>query len=116
MMDDLLQQLNRVRGVGGSVLLSAEGLPIAAALREGVDETRLSAAAGTLMESAARLGRHLGLGAVGTLTTADEQGALLLIAAGKAWLAVVIDPAANLALLQLEARPFVERIAQRLSL
>ena len=115
-MDELLQQLNHVRGIGGSMLLSAEGLPIASALRDGTDENALAAAAGVLMESGARLGRHLGLGAVGSLSTAGDQGALLILAAGTSWLAVVIDPSANLALLQLEARPFVERITQRLTL
>ena len=34
----------------------------------------------------------------------------------KGFLAVLVDPAANLALLQLEAKPFAEKISQRLSL
>ncbi len=44
------------------------------------------------------------------------NGAVLLFSAGPGFLAVLVDPAANLALLQLEAKPFAEKISQRLSL
>ncbi len=43
-MQDILDQLNRVRGVGGSLLISGDGLPMASALRTGVDENNLAAA------------------------------------------------------------------------
>jgi len=41
---------------------------------------------------------------------------LLLIATGPAYLAVAVDPTANLALLQLEIKPFAERLAKALTL
>ena len=39
-----------------------------------------------------------------------------MVSTGPAFLAIIIDPSANLALLQLEAKPFVDRITQRLAL
>ena len=42
-MQEILNQLNRVRGVGGSLLVSSDGLPMASALREGIDEAQLAA-------------------------------------------------------------------------
>jgi uncharacterized protein len=115
-MQDLLTQLNRVRGVGGSLLVSSDGLAMASALREGTDEEGLSATAGSLIEHSQRLCKHLDIGAPHHIHAAGDQGGLLMLTAGSSYLVIIIDPAANLALLQLEIKPFLERIAQRLTL
>ena len=115
-MDDLLQQLNHVRGVGGSVLVSSEGLPVAAAVRGDADENRLAAAVGAALEHAGRLAAAADLGRVTGLNAGGEHGSLLVLSAGKAQLAVIADASANQALLALETRPYVERIAKRLTL
>lgn len=115
-MQEILIQLNRVRGVGGSLLVSADGLPMASALREGLDENQLAATVGSLIEHSQSLAQHLNLGTSRHLHTTSEQGSLLLLVAGNGYLVVVIDAQANLTLLQLETKPFIERIAQRLSL
>jgi uncharacterized protein len=115
-MQEILIQLNRVRGVGGSLLVSSDGLPMASALREGLDENQLSATVGSLIEHSQSLAKHLNLGSPRHLHTTSEQGSLLLMVAGNGYLVVVIDAQANLTLLQLETKPFLERIAQRLSL
>ena len=115
-MQEILIQLNRVRGVGGSLLVSSDGLPMASALREGLDENQLAATVGSLIEHSQSLAKHLNLGNPRHLHTTSEQGSLLLLVAGNGYLVVVIDAQANLTLLQLETKPFIERIAQRLSL
>ena len=116
MMQEILEKLNRVRGVGGCLVLSPEGLPMASALRQGVDESQLAAALSGLVEGSGRLTQQFELGKSKMLQTISPAGGVLLLAAGPSFLAIIMDPAANLALLQLEARPFAERIAQRLTL
>jgi predicted regulator of Ras-like GTPase activity (Roadblock/LC7/MglB family) len=115
-MQDILVQLNRVRGVGGSLLVSNEGLPIASALRDGTDEARLAAEIGPLIEHANLLCQHLSLGVPRHFQANGSHGTLLMTAAGSGYLVVLVDPGANLAMLQLETKPFLERLAQRLSL
>ena len=115
-MQEILAQLNRVRGVGGSLLVSNDGLPIASSLRDGADEAGLAASIGPLVEHANRLCSHLTLGQPRHLQANGAQGTLLMSAAGGGYLVVLVDPGANLAMLQLETRPFIERLAQRLSL
>ena len=116
-MQEILEKLNRVRGVGGCVVLSGDGLPMASALRSGADEDSISAAVGGVVEQSGNLCRQLELGQPrATQVLTGGQGGLLVIAAGNGWLAIIMDPTANLALLQLEVRPFAERIAQRLTL
>lgn len=115
-MQEVLEKLNRVRGVGGCMVLSPDGLPMVSALRQGTDENGLAAALGNLLEQAGRLGESLGIGRAKVVQTIAGSGGLLVLPAGPGYLAIVMDPTANLALLQLEARPFAERLAQRLSL
>jgi predicted regulator of Ras-like GTPase activity (Roadblock/LC7/MglB family) len=115
-MQEILDKLNRVRGVGGCLVISNEGLPMITALRQGTDESEISATLGTLLGSAQHLGDQLKLGKAKAMQAIASAGGLLLLPAGPAYLAILMDPTANLALLQLEARPFAERLAQRLSL
>jgi predicted regulator of Ras-like GTPase activity (Roadblock/LC7/MglB family) len=115
-MNDVLDQLNRVRGVGGSLLVSAEGLVMASALRQGIDENQIAASLGTLLEGANKIAQVFQLGKIAAFNAASEQGGMVLVSTGPAFLAIVVDPSANLALLQLETKPFVERITQRLTL
>lgn len=115
-MQELLDKLNLVRGVGGCLLISPDGLPMVTALRQGSDEAGIAAGLSSLIDSAVRLCEQLGFGKSKAIQTLAGQGGMLIIPVGPAFLAIIMDPAANLALLQLEARPFAERIAQRLSL
>jgi predicted regulator of Ras-like GTPase activity (Roadblock/LC7/MglB family) len=115
-MQDVLEQLNRVRGVGGSLLVSNDGLVMASALRQGTDENQMAASIGTLLEGANKLVATFQLGKIGAFSAGSDQGGLVLLSTGPAYLAIVIDPSANLALLQLETKPFVERITQRLTI
>jgi uncharacterized protein len=115
-MEEILDKLNRVRGVGGSMLISSDGLAMATALRQGSDESAISAGISTLLENALRLCKELGFGKNRAVQVLSAQGGVLVLPAGSAFLTILIDPTANLALLQLEAKPFAERIAQRISL
>jgi predicted regulator of Ras-like GTPase activity (Roadblock/LC7/MglB family) len=115
-MQDILSELNRVRGVGGSLLFDADGLLMESSLRSDVDEQTLSGAAGSLIGQAQRLCESMQIGKQTTFSAHGEKGGLMLVAAGPSILLVLLDPNANLALLRLEVKPFVERITQRLSL
>lgn len=115
-MQDILSELNRVRGVGGSLLFDADGLLMESALRSDVDESALSAAGGSLIGQAQRLCETMKIGKQTTFSAHGDKGGVMLAAAGPAVLLVLLDPNANLALLRLEVKPFIERITQRLSL
>jgi predicted regulator of Ras-like GTPase activity (Roadblock/LC7/MglB family) len=115
-MEEILAQVNRVRGIGGCLLVSADGLPMASALRSGTDESDLSATVGELIGAAVRMNQHLGLGAMVSFNAISEQGGLLLVATGPAFIVLLIDTGANLALLQIEVKPLIERLASRLAL
>ena len=115
-MNDILTQLNRIRGIGGSLLCSPDGLPMASALRTDIDEDELAATIATLIGHAYRLTTSMTHGKPVLINISGAQGGLVLLAAGSAFLIIITDPHANLALLQLEVKPFVDAIMQRLSL
>ena len=116
MIDDLLMQLNRVRGVGGTLVLSGDGQVVAGVLREGFDEAALAASVATALGSAQRLADALGHGTPQAFDINGDQGSIQILPMGGPWLAIAIDRGVNVALLHLEARPVVERIAAALKL
>jgi predicted regulator of Ras-like GTPase activity (Roadblock/LC7/MglB family) len=115
-MQQVLDQLNTVRGVGGCLMLSADGLPMASALRSGTDENAIAASVSAIIDQSTRLCSHLQLGKSKGVQCLSSAGGVLVNAVGKNFLAIIVDPSANLALLQLETRPFAERINQLLTL
>ncbi len=115
-MQDILGELNRVRGVGGSLLFNADGLLMESMLRSDADEQALAAAAGALIAQSSRMCDALAIGRQTTFSASGDKGGVMVCAAGAGTLLILLDPNANLALLRLEVKPFADRIAQRLTL
>jgi predicted regulator of Ras-like GTPase activity (Roadblock/LC7/MglB family) len=115
-MEALLDQLVKLRGVGGCLLVSTEGLSMASRLRSDQDEDGFAAQVAELVSRGQGLTSRCELGSARMLHVQFAAGALAVMAAGPSYLAVIIDPNANLALLQLEVKPFVDAIAKRLAL
>ena len=114
-MNDLIEQLTRVRGVGGCVVLSNDGLTIASQLRSGLDEDALSAAIADLIERCDRFVNQSQLGQ-GLITIFGSEGALAVSSVGNGYLALIIDPNANMALLRLDTQPFITALNERLTM
>ena len=115
-MDALLDQLVKLRGVGGCILVSTDGLAMASRLRSDQEEEGLAAQLAELVTRSQDLTGRLDLGSPRMVHAQYSQGAVAVMAAGPSYLGVLVDPNANLALLQLEIKPFVEAIAKRLGI
>lgn len=115
-MQELLDQLVKLRGVGGCLLVSTDGLPMASRMRSDQDEESFAALVAELVARAQGLTQRVDIGAARVLHVNFTAGALAVMAAGPSYLAVIVDPNANLALLQLELKPFVKAIGKHLAL
>jgi len=115
-MDALLDQLVKLRGVGGCIVVSTEGLAMASRLRSDHEEEAVAAQVAELVSRSMGLCQRCEIGSPRMVHAQYESGALAIMAAGPAYLSVLVDPSANLALLQLELKPFVEAIAKRLAM
>ncbi|MHC5068558.1 MAG: roadblock/LC7 domain-containing protein [Planctomycetota bacterium] len=115
-MDDLLAQVIRIRGIGGCLLFTEDGLPMASCLRDGIDEAQLTAHLAETVSTATRLCDTLAINELPSIEISGSHGGMLIRVIGTYTLAVCLDSQANIALLNLELEPFIRSITARLSL
>jgi uncharacterized protein len=96
----------------GVLLASHEGLPIAHALTNGADPTRVAAMAAAASNLGRRVSENIHAGTLGEVAIQAEQGSLFVYSAGpKAVLAVLSPQGGNAGLIHLEARTTAKEIA-----
>ena len=97
----------------GVLLASNEGLPIAHALTNGADPTRVAAMAAAASTLGRRVSENIHAGALADVAIQAEEGALFIYSAGpKAVLAVLSPQGGNAGLIHLEARAAAKEIAE----
>ena len=113
-LDDILKKLlSAIPEVKAAAIVSAEGLPIASALPQGVDETRIAAMTAALLSLAERSVIELEKGEFDQLYVKGSEGYLLVLQAGpNAVLTVSTTSDVKLGLIFLDCRRTCEKIAQ----
>ena len=113
-LDDLLKKLlGAIPEVKAAAIVSAEGLPIASALPQGVDETRIAAMTAALLSLSERAIIEMGKGDFDQLYVKGSDGYLLILQAGpNAVLTVSTSSEVRLSLILLDCRRTYEKIAQ----
>ncbi|MHA1487682.1 MAG: roadblock/LC7 domain-containing protein, partial [Promethearchaeota archaeon] len=114
--DPLLNKLlGAVPEVTSAAIVSAEGLPIASALPQGVDETRIAAMTSALLSLSERAIIEMGIGNVDRLYIKGSEGYLLVMQAGQnAALTVTTTKDVRLELILLDCRRICEKISRLL--
>jgi uncharacterized protein len=118
-LDDILKNLESLRSavpdLGGVLLASMEGLPIAHAFTNGEDPKRVAAMAAAVSGMGKRLTDSLQSGPLTEVCVSGEGGQFFLYAAGsKAVLAVLGPNTSNAGLIHLEARQTASEIGKLL--
>ncbi len=113
-LDDILKQLlAAIPEVKAASIVSVEGLPIASALPQSIDETRIAAMTAALLSLAERAVHEMNKGNFDQLLIKGELGYLLVLAAGmNAVLTVSATPEVRLGLLFLDCKRTCEKIAK----
>ncbi|KKN44410.1 hypothetical protein LCGC14_0693580 [marine sediment metagenome] len=113
-LDDILKKLlSAIPEVKAAAIVSAEGLPIASALPQGVDETRIAAMTAALLSLAERSVIELDKGEFDQLYVKGSEGYLLVLQAGpNAVLTVSTTKDVRLGLIFLDCRRTCEKIAK----
>ncbi len=113
-LDDILRKLlNAIPEVKAAAIVSAEGLPIASALPQGVDETRIAAMTAALLSLAERSIIEFEKGDFDTLYVKGSQGYLLVFQAGpNAVLTVSTTSDVKLGLIFLDCKRTCDKIAE----
>ena len=113
-LDDLLKKLlGAIPEVKSAAIVSAEGLPIASALPQGVDETRIAAMTAALLSLSERAIMEMGKGDFDQLYIKGSEGYLLVMQAGpSAVLVVSTTKDVRLGLILLDCRRTCDKIAR----
>ena len=113
-LDDILKKLlSAIPEVKAAAIVSAEGLPIASALPQGVDETRIAAMTAALLSLAERSVIEMEKGEFDQLYVKGSDGYLLVLQAGpNAVLTVSTTKDVRLGLIFLDCKRTCERIAK----
>ncbi|MHA1913766.1 MAG: roadblock/LC7 domain-containing protein [Promethearchaeota archaeon] len=113
-LDDILKKLlSAIPEVKAAAIVSAEGLPIASALPQGVDETRIAAMTAALLSLAERSVIELEKGEFDQLYVKGSEGYLLVLQAGpNAVLTVSTTSDVRLGLIFLDCKRTCDKIAK----
>ncbi len=113
-LDDILKKLlAAIPEVKAAAIVSAEGLPIASALPQGVDETRIAAMTAALLSLAERSVIEMEKGEFDQLYVKGSDGYLLVLQAGpNAVLTVSTTKDVRLGLIFLDCKRTCEKIAK----
>ncbi|MBA7513800.1 hypothetical protein ES705_05818 [subsurface metagenome] len=113
-LDDILKRLlGAIPEVKSAAIVSAEGLPIASALPQGIDETRIAAMTAALLSLSERAIIEMAKGDFDQLYIKGSNGYLLVMQAGpNAVLTVSTTKEVRLGLILLDCRRTCEKISQ----
>ena len=113
-LDHLLRKLlGAIPEVKAAAIVSAEGLPIASALPQGVDETRIAAMTAALLSLSERAIIEMSKGDFDQLYIKGSSGYLLILQAGpNAVLTVSTTSEVRLGLILLDCRRTCEKISK----
>jgi hypothetical protein len=99
--------------IEASAVVSVDGLPIASALPQGVEEDRVSAMSAAMLSLGERIASELGRGSLAQVYIKGEKGYVVLMSVGEnAVLTALAREQAKLGLILLEMRRAVESLSK----
>jgi predicted regulator of Ras-like GTPase activity (Roadblock/LC7/MglB family) len=111
MVDRLRDMQASSPDIEGSAIVSVDGLSIASALRQEIEEDRVSAMSAAMLSLGERIASELGRGVLDQVYIKGENGYVLLMAVGEeAVLTVMARKEAKLGLILLEMKRAVEEL------
>jgi hypothetical protein len=110
-MEDILNKLNQVSEIMGSLIVGRDGLVIASNVPEGVNAELIGAMVAGVFTSAESSMEELHQGEVKTVMIEGEKGKVILSNAG-AILVVLLDEVKNLGLVRLEVKDAVNKLKE----
>ena len=112
-VDRLLELQSSSPDIEASAVVSVDGLPIASALPQGVEEDRVSAMSAAMLSLGERIANELGRGSLAQVYIKGEKGYVVLMSVGEeAVLTALARERAKLGLILLEMRRAAESLAK----
>lgn len=113
LVTETLVRLTRVPGVIGAAVVDIEaGVPVAADLAPGVEETALAALAGSLFRRTTEASESAGFGRLGVLQLEADEGHLVVAGAGALLVVALAERSARLGLVRVQAARAAEELSE----
>ena len=113
-MYDILNQLNKIDGVNGSLIMGKDGLVVAAELGSDVDENTVAAVGSQIMSSLQGALRRMQMGAFERFVVTGRHGKIILADAENVVLMLILDLDANVGLASVAIKDAVREIQRKL--
>ena len=110
-MQDVLETVNRTKGVLASALVGEDGILIAAEASDPSQAELVSALAASLADAGLKLAAACSAGTVGQILLEGETGKVLLQKTDLGWLVVLTAATVNVGLVRVEMKHSSQRIA-----
>ena len=110
-IQDVLESVNRTKGVLASALVGDDGILIAAEASDPSQAELVSALAASLADASVKLADACSAGAVGQVLLEGENGKVLLQRNPLGWLVVLTAATVNIGLVRVEMKLAAQRIA-----
>ena len=115
-MYEILDKLNKIEGVNGSLVMGRDGLVVAAELGTDVDENAVAAVGSQIMGSLSEALRRMKMGGFRKFVLTGRDGKLILADAGSVVAVVLLSLDANVGLVGVELRDAVEAIQRKIGM
>jgi predicted regulator of Ras-like GTPase activity (Roadblock/LC7/MglB family) len=111
---EILNKLNKIEGVHGSLIMGKDGLVVAADLGTDVDENAVAAVGSQIMSSLEGALRRMEMGAFRKFVVTGRDGKIIIADAGSVMIVALIDLNANMGLAGVEMKEAVKDIQSKL--
>jgi len=111
---EILNRLNKIEGVYGSLIMGIDGLVIAAELGTDIDENAIAAVGSQIMGSLQGALRRMQMGGFRRFVVTGRDGKVILANAGSVIVVLLLDLDANLGLVGVDVGEAIEAIQDKL--
>ena len=115
-MQRTLSQLNKLRGVQGSLLVGTDGIVIVSDLQVDINEQAFGAVASSVLSALGRALDRMALGEFRRYVVSGKSARIAMYRVGPTILLLLLDKEANLGLITVEIRGAVTELEKKISL
>ena len=112
-MQDILNSLNKVRGVRGSLIVGRDGILIASDFGTDADEDAMGAVGSQILSALQNALDRMNMGRFKRFLVTGQFGKILMVDAGNAILILFLEKDVNLGMVGVEIKDAVEGIVEK---
>lgn len=115
-MYDILNKLNKVEGVHGSIIMGKDGLVVAADLGDDSDENTVAAIGSSIINSLTSALARFNMGELKRFVVTGRTGKVLLADAGNVVVVLIVDLEVNIGMAWVEIKEAINEINEKIKM